>query len=140
MFREAECRCAPHLVAFKSVPQDKRGPLPGGYISFTIMTKMPGMPLFGSYWNMPTSDREQVIQHSVQALQSIYALGIEPIDRGLRNIIWDTESKKCSIIDFEMWNEAAEPFADETKELQGWGLVRRPPPRDWWTEWNMQNR
>jgi hypothetical protein len=71
------------------------------------------------------------------------------MDRALRNVIWDREAKKwydlstqeklsdiCStIVDFELWRAAKEGIADETKELQRWGLVKRAPPKTWWGEW-----
>lgn len=39
-----------------------------------------------------------------------------------------------SIIDFEMWKESKEAFADPTKELLRWGLARSPPGA-WWQIW-----
>lgn len=114
--------------------------MPGGFISYTIMNKMPGISLFGKYWNMTNAEREEITTKSLQALRAIYSLGIEPVDRGMRNVIWDAENKHASIIDFELWDEVAEVFKDQLRELQRWGLARRPPPRDWWDEWNFHAR
>lgn len=139
-FNDLNFSYAPHLISFKCAVQDSRGPLPGGYITYTVMTKMPGSSLFGKFWNMPTVEREEIVSKSLTALRSIHELGIEPVDRGLRNVIWDGKTKHVSIIDFELWNEVGEVFADQLRELQRWGLARRPPPKDWWDEWKMQGR
>lgn len=101
---------------------------------------MPGISLFGKFWNMPTAEREEITTKSLEALRNVYGLGIEPIDRGMRNVIWDAETKHVGIIDFELWNEVSEVFKDQVTELQRWGLARRPPPRDWWVEWNFHGR
>ena len=140
MFRDANLPCAPQLVAYHRQKQDDRGPLPGGYLTFTIMTKMQGHALFGKFWNMSAAEREEIVPKAVKALHSIYMLGIEPVDRGLRNLIWDPESKQCSIIDFEIWHETEKTFGDEKAEMQRWGLIRTPPAKDHWVAWNQMYR
>ena len=70
----------------------------------------------------------------------IYDQGIEPVDCGLRNILWDRETKICSIIDFELWRDADASFGDENKELQRWGLARQPAAKDHWAAWNQMFR
>lgn len=84
----------------------------------------------------------QVEAHSGTSPRSIYAKGIEPVDCGLRNILWERETKKCSIIDFELWREtdADAGFGDETKELQRWGLVRQPTAKNHYEAWNLMFR
>lgn len=96
------------------------------------MTKLPGISLFGKYWNFTPEQREEIVPKAVKALHSIYMLGIEPVDRGLRNVIWEPETKQCGIIDFELWNETKQTFGDEKAEMQRWGLVRTPPAKDHW--------
>ncbi|KAK5087852.1 hypothetical protein LTS08_008375 [Lithohypha guttulata] len=139
-FHNVKSSFAPQLVGFHCQAQDGRGPLPGGFQTFTVMTKMPGYALFGKYWNMSTQDRDEIIPKAAEALRSIYALGIEPVDRGMRNVIWDPDMKQCSIIDFELWNETQEIFADDKTELQRWGLIRTPPAKDHWAAWNSMYR
>jgi len=140
IFRNANASFAPQLVTFHRTVQDDRGPLPGGFLTFTVMTKMPGNSLFGKYWNMQQQERDEITPRAVEALRSIYALGVEPVDRGLRNVIWHPETKHCSIIDFELWNPVNGTFADDKNELQRWGLLRTPPAKDHWAAWNMMYR
>lgn len=140
-FRDAKANFAPQLVAYCQKPQDSRGPFPGGFLTFTVMTKLPGDALFGRFWNTMTGqEREEIVPLATKALRSIYALGIEPIDRGMRNVIWEPQTKQCSIIDFELWNETEKTFADEKAELQRWGLIRTPPAKDHWAAWNSMYR
>lgn len=125
---------------FHTKIQDSQGPLPGGFMTFTVMTKIPGFALFGKYWNMSNQEREEIVPKATEALRAIYALGIEPVDRGMRNVIWEPETKSCGIIDFELWNETTATFANEKIEMQRWGLLRTPPAKDHWAAWNSMYR
>lgn len=109
-------------------------------MTFTVMTKLPGYALFGKFWNFTPEQREEIVPRAVKALHSVYLLGIEPVDRGLRNVIWEPETKTCGIIDFELWNETKETFGDEKAEMQRWGLIRTPPAKDHWAAWNSMYR
>jgi hypothetical protein len=141
-FTEAKNPVAPHLVCHKRTQQVSSGPMPGGFMTFIVMTKMPGSSMFGRYWSAYVgSERDEIAQVFLEALKSIYALGIEPKDCALRNVLWEEETKKCSIIDFELWGESKErKFEDGKKELQKWGLAYRPVSKDWWAEWQVHMR
>lgn len=53
----------PHLIATKSVPQDAGGLFPGGYITYTIMTMMPGRNLMDlKFWGLPEEQRQEIRQ------------------------------------------------------------------------------
>lgn len=104
------------------------------------MTKLPGQALFGKYWNMSQQERDEIVPRAVQALRAIYDLGIEPTDRGMRNVIWDPATKHCGIIDFELWNPINGTFADEKSEMQRWGLIRTPPAKNHYIAFNMMYR
>lgn len=145
-FATANLPNVPHLLAHKLSQQPAGGPMPSGYVSYTAMTRVPGRPLFEQkYWEMSAEAREVIVGKFMGVLRGVYASGVEPIDCGLRNVMWDADGGEdgkgvCSIIDFELWREAEEGVGDEVKELQRWGLVRRPPSKDWWAEWNTQGR
>lgn len=130
IFRDAKTPFAPQLVAYHSEVQQDLAPLPGGFITFTVMTKLPGVSLFGRYWNMSPQERDEIVPRAVSALHALHALGVEPIDRGLRNVMWDAETKQCGIIDFELWSPTTSTFTDEKLEMQRWGLLRTPPAKD----------
>lgn len=89
---------------------------------------------------MTAQERDEIVPKAVKALRSVYALGIEPIDRGMRNVVWEPETKQCGIIDFELWNETEKTFADEKVEMQRWGLLRTPPAINHWAAWNQMYR
>jgi len=140
-FRKANSADAPHLVNFRLAAQGPDGLFPGGYLTFTVMTKMPGESLLSlHFWGMSAEEREEIVQKFLVALRSIYLLGIEPEDRALRNVLWEQSTRRCTIVDFELWRETANSIADETKELQRWALARKPPGRSWWDAWNTQAR
>jgi hypothetical protein len=99
------------------------------------MTKVPGHALFTRYWGgaMTQPERDEIVPKAVAALRAIHALGVEPIDRGLRNVMWDGETRRVGIIDFELWEEIEEGavvFKDEKAEMRRWGLLRTPPAKN----------
>ncbi|RMZ80444.1 hypothetical protein DV737_g3009, partial [Chaetothyriales sp. CBS 132003] len=145
-FTQARNPHVPHLVCYRSTqqPEAAASPLPGGFITFTVMTKLPGDALWGRFWS-PTytaEQRQEISQHFLRALQSVRALGVEPKDCALRNVLWAADSRRCGIIDFELWDECvtshASALSDDGQaelQLQQWGLARRPASNNWWQEW-----
>ena len=142
MFTVAKNLSVPHLVCYQRLQQGSTGPMPGGYMTFIIMTKMPGIDMFGRFWSAYVgSERDEISEHFLEGLKSVFALGIKPLDCALRNVLWEAETKTCSIIDFELWEESKEKkFEDGKKELQRWGLAYRPVSKDWWNEWQIHMR
>lgn len=69
-FREANTTYAPVLVGFKKAIQGDKGPLPGGYITYTVMTQMPGDSLHNLYyWGMSDEERQEIVQYFLVALR-----------------------------------------------------------------------
>ena len=69
-FREAGNTYAPHLVAWKRAVQGPDGPLPGGYLTYTVMTKMSGQNLLDlQYWAIPAEEREEIVREFSKALR-----------------------------------------------------------------------
>ncbi|QIW97964.1 hypothetical protein AMS68_003482 [Peltaster fructicola] len=139
-FRTANTVSTPHLVAFEQQVQPDDGPLPGGYVTYTIMSKMPGQNLLDyKYWSTGFEERAIIQEHFIVALRSLWALGIAPTDRALRNVLWEPISGQLSIVDFESWERPSGLAMDEQKELQAWGLAQRPPPGTWIDEWKLHH-
>jgi hypothetical protein len=143
IFTNANLAHVPHLITSTIQPQPSNGPLPGGYITYLVMSRLPGQPLFTlNYWSLPSTVHEVIRPKFLEILRAIYAAGVEPVDCGLRNVMWDEATQTCGIIDLELWRptEEGQGIGDELKELQRWGLSRRPPAKDWWAEWNTHGR
>lgn len=70
--------------------------------------------------------------------RNLWRLDIAPYDCALRNILWDSEARRCSIVDFEHYHPAKDPInMHETEEMQRWGIVHRRPPSHWAIEWGL---
>jgi len=113
IFRKANSPFAPQLLGFKRAVQSNDCPLPGGYITYTLMNKVDGDSLFDlHYWALPEDERQDIIQHFLEALRwafldrpsfthpdtdsscrAIHGLGIQPEDRALRNVMWDRQHR-----------------------------------------------
>ena len=138
-FNDSKTSGVPHLVVWKRTTQGESGLHPGGYISFTVMTKMPGETLWDlRYWSLTADEREEIRQVFMRKLQEIRLLDIAPYDCALRNILLDTSTKQLSVVDFEHYTEGSGAVTDENDEFQKWGLVQRPPPRTWFQEWGLK--
>jgi hypothetical protein len=69
IFRDAETKYGPCLVAFESQRQGSEGLLPGGYVSCTVMSTLPGKSLFDlGYWSLEENDRMEIQQIFLEAL------------------------------------------------------------------------
>lgn len=68
-FAQSYCYHAPRLVVFHTLQQDSDGLLPGGYINFTVMTRVPGISLFElGYWSLEASARGKIMEQFLEAL------------------------------------------------------------------------
>ena len=68
-FRDVTGLATPLLVNFKTAAQPAEGPLPGGFLTFLVMTKMPGDSLYNlHYWGMSTEERKEISEKFVAAL------------------------------------------------------------------------
>ena len=60
-FRDSNIANVPHLVSTMQRTQGELGPFPGGYVSYTVMSKMPGDNLMDlAFWSMPDEKRETI--------------------------------------------------------------------------------
>lgn len=72
LFRENNTTFVPQLIAFEQRVQDAHGPLPGGYINYTFMTKMPGQNLLDyKYWSASFDERAVIQQKFIIALKYV---------------------------------------------------------------------
>jgi predicted component of type VI protein secretion system len=69
IFRDAGTDYGPRLVDFDSQRQGPEGLLPGGYISCTVMSTIPGKSLFDlGYWSLEADDRAEIQERFLEAL------------------------------------------------------------------------
>lgn len=60
-FTDAHLDGVPHLIAKICRTQPSNGHFPGGYITFTIMTRMPGQDLMDlKFWSLDEDTRERI--------------------------------------------------------------------------------
>jgi hypothetical protein len=179
IFRQNNSAFAPQLLAFRQAVQGNNCPLPGGYITYILMNKVPGDSLYKlQYWTLPEVEREDISREFLKVLRyATFDCNLSTSDQTLTcpagkptslvfsqkiggyEILCGIGRRACgrssivprsenllnlnainsSIIDFEMWKITKQVFADQTKELQRWGLVRSPP-QQWWEIWFAQNQ
>ncbi|EEQ30712.1 hypothetical protein McanMca71_000602 [Microsporum canis] len=93
--------CTPKLLDLGLFEQTrKEDPLPGGFMTFIVMERLPGRNLV-NFDLLPMSERDQVRLAFAKAIREFYAMGCVHDDPDRRNLMWDPENKKCYIIDLE---------------------------------------
>ncbi|KAK2802116.1 hypothetical protein FQN50_007480 [Emmonsiellopsis sp. PD_5] len=92
--------CTPKLLDFVSLDQGKDDPVPGGFIFFIVMERLPGRNLV-NFDTLPMSERDQVRLAFAKAIREFYSFRFVHTDPHRRNLMWDPENKKCYIIDLE---------------------------------------
>ncbi|KAF2006571.1 hypothetical protein P154DRAFT_559103 [Amniculicola lignicola CBS 123094] len=134
-FTSMDCQYAPRLLCHTAVsvtPGTSRIEMVGGYAILMLMTKLPGEPLnYRGFWSMPLEEREAVRITFKEALLEIWWQGISPWDCAMRNIVWDSEGRKCYIVDFEDYSQVhyeteedlQQSFSDDI--LYNWGISEK---------------
>lgn len=69
-FRDASAEGVPHLIHSQCSPQGSSGPFPGGYISYIVMTKVPGQDLMAAkFWSLSDDEKEERRQAFLSVLK-----------------------------------------------------------------------
>lgn len=68
------CASAPKLLAHKKVKQDADGPVPGGFMLYMTMDRLPGVPLSSlDFWGLGRADRDNIRRAFKVALTYVFA-------------------------------------------------------------------
>ena len=108
------CSSAPRLISWKREKQDKEMCVPGGYVVYILMEKLPGVhPL--NFWAeeyFSRRDRDEIRRAFREAMRCVNAFllrchrsefnvvseilkcGIILMDSSMRNVLWDETHKK----------------------------------------------
>ncbi|KAH8811426.1 hypothetical protein F5884DRAFT_782070 [Xylogone sp. PMI_703] len=118
----AKCSSAPKLLAWKVDKQDWDSWVPGGYLVYVLMEKLPGI-IVDDFFGLDRQERDEMRRCLKRAWLECMECGVINIDEGLRNVLWDKENRKCYIIDFEMWKTPTERDAWGDDYYIGWNLA-----------------
>ncbi|KAF2482000.1 hypothetical protein BDY17DRAFT_300073 [Neohortaea acidophila] len=138
IFADTDSPSLPHLISWKTAVQGADGPMPGGYIAYVVMTRMPGLDLLElKFWSMPEDLQEEIRKRFLVAIKHIWRLGFQPYDCALRNILWESDTRTLSIVDFEHYRPATkDPInMNEREEMTKWGILKQPLPQFHWQAW-----
>ncbi|WEW61336.1 hypothetical protein PRK78_006826 [Emydomyces testavorans] len=102
------CTCTPKFLDQIWGEQGTADYVPGGYFAVFVMEKVPGHNL-NHFFDLPMSERDQVRLAFSKSIREFYSLGFKHEDEGRRNLVWDSENKKCYIIDLEDAYEVEPP-------------------------------
>ncbi|KAF3049603.1 hypothetical protein E8E11_009688 [Didymella keratinophila] len=79
--------------------------MPGGFLTWTIMTCVPEIRLTPSvFWEELLGQRERIRQ-AFKTTINVWEHRISRRGQAMRNIMWDESEQKCYIVDFEDYTE-----------------------------------
>ncbi|ORY16536.1 hypothetical protein BCR34DRAFT_611411 [Clohesyomyces aquaticus] len=74
----------------------------GGYITYILMTKVPGKRIRpDEFSSLSLKERHEIRKAFKEALHAVWKCGVYPRDSTMRNVVWDEQERKCYIVDFE---------------------------------------
>ncbi|KAF2868631.1 hypothetical protein BDV95DRAFT_118167 [Massariosphaeria phaeospora] len=128
-FADIQCEHAPWLLdvstdAVKPGTHDEE--IVGGYVVFLLMTKLPGTRIiYNHYWQLSLAERDEIRREFKKALLAVWDCGIYPQDSAPRNVIWDSQNRKCFIVDFEAIEHEGNSKRPEwtDKQFEYWKLA-----------------
>ncbi|KAI2005939.1 hypothetical protein LOY97_000220 [Ophidiomyces ophidiicola] len=126
-FNQKGCKVTPKLLYVKRSLQEWEDlPVPGGYVVFILMQKVPGVPLI-DFWKYDFDKREKIRAVFQESLKELFRYHARPRDTHLGNIIYDEEGNKCWFIDYEhiFVNETEQPRKFSEDDYFRWGLAYR---------------
>ncbi|KAH4066842.1 hypothetical protein HBH50_143790 [Parastagonospora nodorum] len=126
---DKQCTHSPHLLGVVGdwLPSglDKQG-MENGFVVFILMTKVSGEPLTYEKMQSKTCKERDIVRAALKkAAMALLKLGFSLHDRGMRNIMWDEENKKCCIVDFENYvavKKNVEEWWDDDNDYRRWEL------------------
>ncbi|KAJ9191779.1 hypothetical protein DTO164E3_8672 [Paecilomyces variotii] len=119
---EKGSKCTPRFIGLQVQDQTDRDYVPGGYVQYLLMEKLPGTNLLD--WNeFDLETRNRVRLAFAKAIREFWSYGLVHNDPMRNNIIWDENTDRCWIIDME---DAI--YADKPRKFK---------PRLDWSEWSI---
>ncbi|GAB1205314.1 hypothetical protein BDV32DRAFT_118848 [Aspergillus pseudonomiae] len=98
---QAGCSSSPALLGWTRETQSNTDWVPGGYIEYILMERVPGVRP-PAYWHpMDQEERDRLLKAFKEAYIECMACGRVHLDEGERNLIWDNRAGKCYIVDWE---------------------------------------
>ncbi|KAL1880317.1 hypothetical protein Plec18167_003720 [Paecilomyces lecythidis] len=114
------CKSVPRLIGYSIEEQPKDGYVPGGYIVYIVMEKVPGRNLF-DFGEHPLEKRDKIRIAFGKAIRSeFYSHGYIHMNPGRSNVIWDEATNRCWIVDMEQADFVDPPM--KLKPLCDWIL------------------
>ncbi|PYI09135.1 hypothetical protein BO78DRAFT_337813 [Aspergillus sclerotiicarbonarius CBS 121057] len=123
---DEHCSSTPAFIARAQFVQGDDGHLPGGYIVFILMERVPGRDL-GCFPELTLEERDQARIAFIKALWEFRSHGFLHRDPRRENIIWDRDAQKCYIVDLEDAEDCKlkRTGIDPRLELSLWNLHGR---------------
>ncbi|KAI9927162.1 hypothetical protein MW887_003545 [Aspergillus wentii] len=92
--KQAGCTSTPRLMGYKIDRQGRDELVPGGYMVYMLLGKVPGVQLDTVYWSMSPEVREKIRGLFRVALEDCLNCGVHIVDTNMANLVWDGDNDK----------------------------------------------
>ncbi|KAJ5710967.1 hypothetical protein N7488_005123 [Penicillium malachiteum] len=120
--RTARCSSAPMILSHLTQKQADHEPVPNGYKRSILMEEVPGSCLAGKYHRFSMAEQNRVRAAFKMAWKDAIKCGLVHGDETIDNILWDSDSSKCYIVDWEWWDRVTQPTAWSDARYVAWNL------------------
>ncbi|KAH8429865.1 uncharacterized protein LDX57_007537 [Aspergillus melleus] len=122
-----DCKCTPKLLGYAIKTQGPDDELPGGYVAYIVMQKVPGETL-NDFDNRTEAEKNRIRVALIAALWEFSSHYFTHWDPRKENIIWDPTSGQCFIVDLEDAEQHTNRTKDDVcldafEQLEYWGLI-----------------
>ncbi|KKZ67667.1 hypothetical protein EMCG_06727 [[Emmonsia] crescens] len=116
------CTCTPKLMNYLIERQSEEDAVPGGFVVYMLMEKLPGRNL-RNFDKLSIDERDQVRIAFVKSLHELHDKRFCHDDGHPGNLLWDQKSKRVYIVDLEAVRPTKSPPTFTWYNLEGWGLA-----------------
>lgn len=116
------CSAIPELLGLVRTEQAKDLPvgMPGGYLHYVLMHKVPGVSL-DQVWrpDLPLDEKKLIRAACKKAWKELWDCGYTMVDTNKANLLWDSKTKKIFIVDTEDFSPLQFNNSDrDSKEIE----------------------
>ncbi|KAJ9224917.1 hypothetical protein DTO169E5_568 [Paecilomyces variotii] len=130
-FTEKGCASTPKLLGYKEEVQGPQDIVPGGFILYLLMERLPGSCLDEyAFWDLDESERAKVLEKFKTAWIDCYNAGLVPSNGLGETIMWDPAAERVYFTGFsDSFSSEESPEGWSERQWDEWDLFQRPRQR-----------
>ncbi|PLB46526.1 hypothetical protein P170DRAFT_427840 [Aspergillus steynii IBT 23096] len=98
----AQCRCAPRLMGVVERAQGDTDPVPGGFLTYLLLEKLPGKKMGPWFWDLDRDERDKMRAYLKDAwIECTRTSQYRPLSSPSK-MFWDASTQRMHVFDHSM--------------------------------------